>query len=111
MADLAHELRTLVNGPLARIEAAQDSVLPLPENLAAMREQALRLKRLLDDLASLADAERPGLLLVARPGDVSEVARKAARSFAERFLGGSALRSRFNRSGSPATRAGWSRWR
>ena len=85
VADLAHELRTPVNGLLSRVEAAQDGVLPLPENLAAMHEEALRLTRLLDDLASLADAERPGLLLETHPVDLAEVAQTAARSFAPRF--------------------------
>lgn len=85
VADLAHELRTPVNGLLVRIEAAQDDVLPLPENLAAMHKEAVRLRLLLDDLARLADAERPGLLLEKQPLDLAEVARAAAGSFAPRF--------------------------
>jgi signal transduction histidine kinase len=85
VADLAHELRTPVNGLLARIEAAQDGVLAGPQNLEAMHEETLRLTRLLDDLAALADAERPGLLLEKHPLDLAEVARTAADSFAPRF--------------------------
>lgn len=85
VADLAHELRTPVNGLLARIEAAQDDVLPLPENLASMHEEAVRLTRLLDDLVRLSDAERPGLLLEKQPLDLAAVARAAADSFAPRF--------------------------
>lgn len=85
VADLAHELRTPVNGLLARIEAAQDQVLPLPGNLVAMHDEVLRLTRLLDDLASLADAERPGLLLDKQPLDLGEVARTASQSFMPRF--------------------------
>lgn len=85
VADLAHELRTPVNGLLARIEAAQDGVLDGPENLEAMHEEALRLTRLLDDLARLADAERPGLLLEKHPVDLADVARAAAGSFGPRF--------------------------
>ncbi len=84
-ADLAHELRTPVNSLLSRIEAAQDGVLAGPENLAAMHTEALRLTRLLDDLARLADAERPGLLLDKQPVDLSAAARAAADSFAPRF--------------------------
>ena len=84
-ADLAHELRTPVNSLLSRIEAAQDGVLAGPENLAAMHTESLRLTRLLDDLARLADAERPGLLLDKRPVDLAAVARAAADSFAPRF--------------------------
>jgi two-component system, OmpR family, sensor histidine kinase BaeS len=85
VADLAHELRTPVNALLARIEAAQDDVLPAPENLSAMHDEALRLTRLLDDLARLADAERPGMLLDKRAVDLAEVARTVADSFAPRF--------------------------
>ena len=85
VADLGHELRTPVNGLLARIEAAQDGVLPLPENLASMHKEAVRLTRLLDDLARLADAERPGLLLEQHPLDLAVVASAVADSFAPRF--------------------------
>ena len=83
-ADLAHELRTPINSLLARIEAAQDGVLAGPENLEAMHTEALRLTRLLDDLARLADAERPGLLVQKRPLDLANVARAVADSFAPR---------------------------
>jgi signal transduction histidine kinase len=85
VADLAHELRTPVNGLLARIEAAQDGVLPPVENLAAMHDETLRLTRLLDDLARLGDAEQPGLLLKKQPLDLAEVAAGAATSFAPQF--------------------------
>lgn len=85
VADLAHELRTPVNGLLTRIEAAQDGVLEAPGNLEAMHREAVRLTRLLDDLARLADAEQPGLLLEKSPLDLARVARAAAESFAPRF--------------------------
>ena len=83
MADLAHELRTPVNGLLGRIEAAQDGVLAdKAANLAAMHDEAVRLTRLLDDLSSLAEAERPGLLLSAEPVDLAALAERQATSFA-----------------------------
>lgn len=85
VADIAHELRTPVNALLARIEAAQDGLLPGPQNLAAMHNEAVRMTRLLDDLARLADAERPGLLLDKRPVDLAEVVRAVADSFEPRF--------------------------
>jgi two-component system sensor histidine kinase BaeS len=85
VADLAHELRTPVNGLLARIEAAQDGVLTGSGNLDAMHEEAVRLTRLLDDLARLADAERPGLLLEKRALDLGEVASAVGASFGPRF--------------------------
>lgn len=85
VADLAHELRTPVNGLLSRIEAAQDEMLPLGDNLSAMHDEAERLTRLVDDLARLADAERPGLLLEKQPVDLAAVASGIAHSFAPRF--------------------------
>lgn len=85
VADVAHELRTPVNGLLARIEAAQDGMLSGPENLEAMHGEALRLVRLLDDLSRLSDAERPGLLLEKQPLDLAEVARNVAASFTPHF--------------------------
>ncbi len=85
VADLAHELRTPVNGLLSRIEAAQDGVLPLPANLSAMRAEALRLTRLLDDLSRLADAERPGLLLETTFLDLADVARPVGEAFEARL--------------------------
>ena len=86
-ADLAHELRTPVNALLTRVEAAQDGVLTGSENLEAMHAEALRLTRLLDDLARLADAERPGLLLEKHAVDLAAVARRVGESFAPRFEG------------------------
>ncbi len=86
VADLAHELRTPVMGLLARIEAAQDGVLAdEAANLSAMHDEALRLARLLDDLSSLAEAQRPGLLLDLVDVDLAAVARRQAAAFAPRF--------------------------
>ena len=75
-----------MNALLSRLEAAQDGVLSGPENLEAMHAEALRLTRLLDDLARLADAERPGLLLDKRRVDLAAVATRVAHSFAPRFV-------------------------
>ena len=86
VADLAHELRTPVQGILARVEAAQDGVLDDDAaNLAAMHDEALRLARLLDDLSALAEAERPGLLLETEPVDLAAVAAAQTAAFARAF--------------------------
>ncbi len=63
VADLAHELRTPVNGLLSRVEAAQDGVLPLEQNLSAMHREVMRLTQLLNDLSRLADAQQPGIIV------------------------------------------------
>lgn len=86
VANLAHELRTPVSGLLSRIEAAQDEVLEDTQaNLEAMHGEVLRLSVLLDDLARLAEAQRPGLLIEKRPVDLTEVAAERAGAFAARF--------------------------
>ncbi len=86
VADLAHELRTPVMGILARVEAAQDGVLEdEAANLSAMHDEALRLTRLLDDISALAEAERPGLLLEAKPVDLAAVAGAQTAAFADAF--------------------------
>jgi two-component system sensor histidine kinase BaeS len=86
VADLAHELRTPVMGILARVEAAQDGVLDEEAaNLSAMHDEALRLARLLDDLSALAEAERPGMLLVTEPVDLAALAGAQAEVFASSF--------------------------
>ena len=86
VADLAHELRTPVSALLSRIEAAQDGVLADDAaNLAAMHAETLRLARLLDDLARLAEAERPGMLVEKRVVDLAEVGGREADSWSALF--------------------------
>lgn len=86
VADLAHELRTPLMGLLARIEAAQDGVLDdEAANLAAMHDEALRLNRLYDDLSTLAEAERPGMLLTLELVDLAEVVAAQVRADSARF--------------------------
>jgi two-component system sensor histidine kinase BaeS len=78
-ADIAHELRTPVTGILARIEAAQDGVMPDPQaNLAAMHEETLRLARLIEDVGQLADAEKHALLIDKARVDLGAVAHARA---------------------------------
>ena len=73
-ADLAHELRTPLQGILSRVEAAQDGVLPdSGANLAAVHAEALRLSRLVEDLGRLSEAQQPGMLVARDPLDLSDV--------------------------------------
>ena len=90
-ADLAHELRTPLTGIISRIEAAQDGVLADDAaNLEAMHSEALRLKQLVADLGSLAEAQQPALLLARTPVDIGQLVRAAgdvrAPAFDERGL-------------------------
>lgn len=85
VADVAHELRTPVSGILARIEAAQDGLLPDDGNLEAMHTEVRRLAKLIADLERLAEAERLGLTLRKQRLDLAELAGARAQAFAERF--------------------------
>src|SRR3954451_20413745 len=84
--DIAHELRTPVTGIVARIEAAQDAVMPDPQaNLAAMHEEALRLARLIEDVGQLAEAEKPAMLVSKSSVDLGAVSRARADAHADFF--------------------------
>lgn len=86
VADVAHEFRTPVSGILSRTEAALDGVLDDDEqNLEAIHAEALRLRRLLDDLSRLADAEQPGMLIAKEPVDLARIARLQVEVFARRY--------------------------
>jgi two-component system, OmpR family, sensor histidine kinase BaeS len=81
-ADIAHELRTPVTGIVSRIEAAQDGMMAdEAANLEAMHAEALRLAGLIDDVAQLAEAERPDLLVAREPVDLAEVCALRAAAY------------------------------
>ena len=84
-ADIAHELRTPVNGLLGRIEAAQDALLPPGPNLDGMHDEALRLARLVEDLGRLAEAQQPGLLMARAPVDLAPIVRGRCDAAREDF--------------------------
>lgn len=79
VADVAHELRT----PVAVLQAGHEAMLdgitePTPENLGSLRDEVLRLGRLLDDLRALAAAEAAALQLQLTDGDLADIAAQAA---------------------------------
>jgi signal transduction histidine kinase len=83
VADVAHELRT----PVAVLQAGHEALLdgveePTPEQLASLRDEVLRLARMVDDLQTLAAADAAALHLAWRPCDLADVARAAADSLA-----------------------------
>jgi two-component system sensor histidine kinase BaeS len=86
VADVAHELRTPVAVLQAGHEALLDGVVqPTPAQLASLRDEVLRLARMVDDLQALAAAEAAALELTLMPGDLAEMAAAAADSLAGRF--------------------------
>src|SRR5215813_4216080 len=86
VADVAHELRT----PIAVLQAGHEALLdgvtePTPGQLGSLRDEVLRLARMVGDLQTLAAAEAAALQLALRRCDLAEVAATAADSLAGRF--------------------------
>jgi two-component system sensor histidine kinase BaeS len=86
VADVAHELRT----PIAVLQAGHEAMLdgitePTPAELSSLRDEVLRLARMVADLQTLAAADAAVLHLVRRPCDLADIAANAADSLARRF--------------------------
>jgi two-component system sensor histidine kinase BaeS len=91
VADVAHELRT----PVAILQASNEAMLdgvtdPTPQNLESLREEVLRLARMVDDLQRLAAAESAALQLSLVPCDLAAVTAQAAGPLRE-FFGGAGV--------------------
>ncbi len=86
VADVAHELRT----PIAVLQAGHEALLdgvaePTPDELASLRDEVLRLARMVADLQTLAAADAAALHLAVRRSDLAGLAASAADSLARRF--------------------------
>jgi two-component system sensor histidine kinase BaeS len=86
VASVAHELRT----PVAVLQAGHEALLdgitePSPEELGSLRDEVLRLARMVDDLQTMAAADAAGLHLTRAPRDLASIAAAAADSLARRF--------------------------
>jgi two-component system, OmpR family, sensor histidine kinase BaeS len=86
VADVAHELRT----PVAVLQAGHEALLdgitePTPDQLASLRDEVLRLARMVGDLQTLAAADAAVLHLTRRPSDLASIAATAADSLAGQF--------------------------
>jgi two-component system, OmpR family, sensor histidine kinase BaeS len=86
VADVAHELRT----PVAILQAGHEALLdgvaePTPAQLTSLRDEVLRLARMVGDLQDLAAADAAALHLTRRPCDLADLAATAADSLAGRF--------------------------
>lgn len=67
VTNLAHELRTPLGALRAELEAMMDGVLPLDrEHLASLQEETDRLRRMLEGIDDLAQAQASALTLVKR---------------------------------------------
>ena len=86
VADVAHELRT----PIAILQAGHEALLdgvaePTPAELGSLRDEVLRLARMVGDLQTLAAADAAALNLARQPCDLADLAAAAADSLARRF--------------------------
>jgi signal transduction histidine kinase len=86
VADVAHELRT----PVAILQAGHEALLdgvaePTPAELASLRDEVLRLARMIGDLQRLSAADAAALQLTRRRCDLASIAADAADSLASRF--------------------------
>src|ERR1700761_4915205 len=75
VADVAHELRT----PIAILQAGHEALLdgvaePTPAELVSLRDEVLRLARMVGDLQTLAAADAAVLNLTRTPADLAELA-------------------------------------
>jgi two-component system sensor histidine kinase BaeS len=86
VASVAHELRT----PVAVLQAGHEALLdgvadPSPEQLGSLRDEVLRLARMIDDLQTMAAADAAVLQLTRERRDLADIAGVAADSLAVRF--------------------------
>src|SRR6266568_6760361 len=86
VADVAHELRN----PIAVLQAGHEALLdgvaePTPGQLGSLRDEVLRLARIVDDLGVLASAETAALQLSQRRCDLADIAAGAADSLSGSF--------------------------
>jgi len=108
VASVAHELRTPIAVLLGGHEALLDGITePTPAELYSLRDEVLRLARMVDDLQTLAAADAAALHLDRHRCDLADIAARAADSLARRFEAADvALRRQL--SGAPVV--GDSRW-
>jgi signal transduction histidine kinase len=83
VADTAHELRTPITNLRCQIEAMEDGVIELgPSTIASLRQEVLRLERLVDDLQTLALADAGQLHLEIKPVELAAEVRRIVDALA-----------------------------
>jgi signal transduction histidine kinase len=96
LADLAHELRTPLATLESFLEGVEDRVVPMSDSTwRTMREQTNRLRRLVDDIDSISQAEERRLTFAPHEVDLHRVVDEAIRAVSSGFADkGVALRRR-----------------
>jgi two-component system sensor histidine kinase BaeS len=86
VADVAHELRTPLSVLQATLEAMADGLVETTGvELSALRDDVLRIVRIVEDLETLSAADAVGLNLQTTPVDLAEVALDAAGRLGPQF--------------------------
>jgi len=86
VADVAHELRTPIAVLQAEHEALLDGVAePTPAQFGSLRDQVLRLARIVGDLQTLSEADAAALRMTPSRADLADIAASAADDLAGRF--------------------------
>ena len=86
VADVAHELRTPLTLMLATIEGLGEGVIdPSPAHLTSLRDDTLRLAKLVEDLEALAAADAAGLSLDLADVDLTEVTHEVVADLLPQF--------------------------
>ena len=81
-ADIAHELRTPISVILGHTEAMHDGVLPpSEETFDIIRDEALRLERMVEDLRTLSRADAGELVLNCRLTPVQDLVDQAIKAY------------------------------
>jgi two-component system, OmpR family, sensor histidine kinase BaeS len=84
-ADVTHELRGALVGVVSRVEALRHGfVVDEQVALAQIEGDAHRVRRLVDDVNRLAEAQRPGLLVRRRPIDLGGLVEACVARYADR---------------------------
>jgi two-component system, OmpR family, sensor histidine kinase BaeS len=86
VASVAHELRT----PVAVLQAGHEALLDgvteaTPQELGSLRDEVLRLARMVDDLQTMAAADAAVIQLARERHDLADIAASAADSLARKF--------------------------
>ncbi len=86
VADVAHELRTPTAVLQASLEAMLDGVTEMtPDNISSLRDEVLRLAKMVDDLQCLSAAESASLQLTLSLQNLAVLAEEAASNLADCF--------------------------
>jgi two-component system sensor histidine kinase BaeS len=86
VADTVHEMRNALVGVVGRLEALQDGVIVDEQAaLQRMERDAHRLFRLIEDVLTLAEAQRPGLLVRKAPVELQPLVAEHVAAHDDRF--------------------------